>query len=93
MAFSWTVKRLLIQYYTRDVQKLEEQAGTTGKALKWIKTHLTGGKQRVMVCDESEWMYVMSRGPEGSVLGPVLFLVCVNDKNINDRVRGIPVCR
>ncbi len=46
----------------------------------WIEQWLTDRRQRVVVDGEvSSWKSVWSGVPEGSVLGPILFLVYIND--------------
>ena len=65
--------------HQRLILKLNSH-GMGNSIVNWIEQWLTDRRQRVIVDGEvSSWKSVLSGVPEGSVLGPILFLVYIND--------------
>ena len=57
-----------------------KQYGICGVFLRWIEDYLTNRRQRVVIDGQkSEWTFITAGVPQGSILGPLLFLIYVND--------------
>ena len=61
------------------IRKLEA-AGITGTVLRWFTYYLKDRKQRVVIPGaKSNWNYIKAGVPQGSILGPLPFLIYIND--------------
>ncbi len=66
-------------YHPALIHKLESY-GIEGDLLHWIESYLDGRKQRVVINGlSSKWNTINASVPQGSILGPLLFLIYVND--------------
>ena len=62
------------------LHKLHHSYHLSGPALRWFESYLCGREQRVVLNGKtSDWARVVSGVPEGSICGPVLFVLFCND--------------
>jgi len=83
--------------YDKLILKIEKY-GTIGKSKELFKSYIKGRYQRVLIDNKtnhnttvSNWAVVKHGVPPGSVLGPTLFLLYINDLPAVINKKAIPV--
>ena len=66
---------------TIDHDKGRDHYGVIGVAKDWLISYLKGRRQFVIENEMSSTKEILTGVPQGSVLGPLLFLIYINDLN------------
>ncbi len=74
------VSKAFDKVYHKGLLHKLEQLGICGNLLKWLESYLSNRQQRVVINGKmSDPRPINASVPQGSILGPLLFLVYVND--------------
>ena len=77
---SWMCQKHFDRVWHKGLLYKLKRAGIGGTLLEWLKNYLTDRKQRVTMEGEiSETKCITAGVPQGSILGPILFILYIND--------------
>ena len=74
------ISKAFVKIWHKDLTFKLKSYGVDGSLLKLMENYLTGRQQRVILNGQtSSWRNILAGIPKGSVLGPLLFFIYIND--------------
>ena len=75
------------------LKRASRRFGISGKALDWIRSYLTERTHTVVIGKDHSSSHVLSQGvPQGSVMGPILFIMYTSQLETLIDQFGVKIC-